>query len=306
MQQPPPSIQPAARRAAHRADAARGRAGRTGRGGARVRARPRAGGEDRPRAASGRTSGRRPRWPPRSSGSSPCSSRWTRGTRRTATAAATPACRSDVNQLQSDVNQLERQVSGRPEPEQRRRLAAVRDQGPAQADLRRPAAAGAGHPERAAGPLRAERPGGPGRAGSGGRGRRRAIAAAAKIVALPGDGIGPEVVGAGLQLLDALASRFDSGFEIEQAPVGGVSIDEHGVPLLPEVLERAAHPTRCCWARWAGPSGTRPTPTRPARSRDCSACARGSACSRTCDRCGSSRRSRPPARCARSARAART
>jgi 3-isopropylmalate dehydrogenase len=46
------------------------------------------------------------------------------------------------------------------------------------------------------------------------------------------------VVGAGLQLLDALASRFESGFEIEQAPVGGVSIDEHGVPLLPDVLER--------------------------------------------------------------------
>jgi 3-isopropylmalate dehydrogenase len=46
------------------------------------------------------------------------------------------------------------------------------------------------------------------------------------------------VVGAGLQLLDALASRFESGFETEQAPVGGISIDEHGVPLLPEVLER--------------------------------------------------------------------
>jgi 3-isopropylmalate dehydrogenase len=46
------------------------------------------------------------------------------------------------------------------------------------------------------------------------------------------------VVGAGLQLLDALAPQFGSGFEVEQAPVGGISIDEHGVPLLPEVLER--------------------------------------------------------------------
>ena len=104
-----------------------------------------------------------------------------------------PGLRSDVDQLQSDVNRLERQVSSAIRPEQRRRLAAVRYPGPAEADLRRPAEAGAGHPERAAGPLPAERPRGPGRAGSGGRGRRRAIAAAAKIVVLPGDGIGPEV-----------------------------------------------------------------------------------------------------------------
>jgi 3-isopropylmalate dehydrogenase len=59
-----------------------------------------------------------------------------------------------------------------------------------------------------------------------------------RIVALPGDGIGPEVMGAALQLLTALSTRFDAGFEVEQAPVGGASIDEHGTPLLPEVLER--------------------------------------------------------------------
>jgi 3-isopropylmalate dehydrogenase len=46
------------------------------------------------------------------------------------------------------------------------------------------------------------------------------------------------VIGAGLQLLDALSEHFDAGFEVEQAPVGGVSIDEHGTPLLPEVLDR--------------------------------------------------------------------
>src|SRR6185436_12781185 len=45
-------------------------------------------------------------------------------------------------------------------------------------------------------------------------------------------------MGAGLQLLTALSTRFDAGFEVEQALVGGASIDEHGTPLLPEVLER--------------------------------------------------------------------
>jgi 3-isopropylmalate dehydrogenase len=58
------------------------------------------------------------------------------------------------------------------------------------------------------------------------------------VVALPGDGIGPEVVSAARMLLDAIAVHFDAEFAVEELPVGGNSIDEHGVPLLPEVLER--------------------------------------------------------------------
>jgi 3-isopropylmalate dehydrogenase len=58
------------------------------------------------------------------------------------------------------------------------------------------------------------------------------------LVALPGDGIGPEVVAAACSLLDALAAGGDFEFEITELPVGGNSIDQHGVPLLPDVLER--------------------------------------------------------------------
>jgi 3-isopropylmalate dehydrogenase len=58
------------------------------------------------------------------------------------------------------------------------------------------------------------------------------------IVALPGDGIGPEVVSAARVLMDAIATRFGMEFAVEELPVGGNSIDEHGVPLLPEVLDR--------------------------------------------------------------------
>jgi 3-isopropylmalate dehydrogenase len=58
------------------------------------------------------------------------------------------------------------------------------------------------------------------------------------LVVLPGDGIGPEVVGAARTLLDAVGERFAAEFEITELPVGGNSIDDHGVPLLPEVLER--------------------------------------------------------------------
>jgi 3-isopropylmalate dehydrogenase len=55
---------------------------------------------------------------------------------------------------------------------------------------------------------------------------------APRIVVLPGDGIGPEIVGATRALLEALGE-----FEFDERLVGGVSIDEHGTALTDEVLE---------------------------------------------------------------------
>ena len=54
----------------------------------------------------------------------------------------------------------------------------------------------------------------------------------ARIVALPGDGIGPEVMGAARRVMDALG-RFD----VDERLVGGASIDAHGSALMPEVLD---------------------------------------------------------------------
>jgi 3-isopropylmalate dehydrogenase len=53
-----------------------------------------------------------------------------------------------------------------------------------------------------------------------------------RIVVLPGDGIGPEIVGAARRLLEALGE-----FEFDERLVGGVSIDEHGAALTDEVLD---------------------------------------------------------------------
>lgn len=55
----------------------------------------------------------------------------------------------------------------------------------------------------------------------------------AKIVTLPGDGIGPEVVREGVRILDAVAERFGHTFEIEDHLIGGVAIDATG-SALPE------------------------------------------------------------------------
>jgi 3-isopropylmalate dehydrogenase len=52
-----------------------------------------------------------------------------------------------------------------------------------------------------------------------------------RIVVLPGDGIGPEIVAAAREVLDALGE-----FSYEERLMGGCSIDEHGTALTDEVL----------------------------------------------------------------------
>ncbi len=56
------------------------------------------------------------------------------------------------------------------------------------------------------------------------------------IAVLPGDGIGPEVIGEATKVLNAVARRFGHDFEIEEGRVGGNAIDEFGTPL-PEATE---------------------------------------------------------------------
>jgi 3-isopropylmalate dehydrogenase len=83
------------------------------------------------------------------------------------------------------------------------------------------------------------------------------------IVALPGDGIGPEVIGAARTLLDAIASRFDAEFEITELPVGGTSIDQHGTPLLPEVLDRCRDADAVLLGAVGGPKWDSTDPDAP-------------------------------------------
>jgi 3-isopropylmalate dehydrogenase len=57
------------------------------------------------------------------------------------------------------------------------------------------------------------------------------VASAPRIVLLPGDGIGPEIVGAACRILEALGE-----FEFDERLMGGRSIDAHGTALTDEVL----------------------------------------------------------------------
>jgi len=58
----------------------------------------------------------------------------------------------------------------------------------------------------------------------------------AKIVLLPGDGIGPEVVAEAVRVLEAVAQQFGHQLTFTERLMGGCSIDRHGVALTDEVL----------------------------------------------------------------------
>ncbi len=60
-----------------------------------------------------------------------------------------------------------------------------------------------------------------------------------KIVLIPGDGIGPEIVAAAKKVLDRVCQKFGHDFQYEEALLGGASIDVHGVPLTDEVITAA-------------------------------------------------------------------
>jgi 3-isopropylmalate dehydrogenase len=53
----------------------------------------------------------------------------------------------------------------------------------------------------------------------------------AKITLLPGDGIGPEVISAGVNVLKAVGKKYGHSFEFKEALAGGIAIDQTGNPL---------------------------------------------------------------------------
>jgi 3-isopropylmalate dehydrogenase len=58
-----------------------------------------------------------------------------------------------------------------------------------------------------------------------------------KITVIPGDGIGPEVIKSAIQVLEAVASKFNHEFTFQYAKLGGVAIDEEGTPLPQSTID---------------------------------------------------------------------
>jgi 3-isopropylmalate dehydrogenase len=59
----------------------------------------------------------------------------------------------------------------------------------------------------------------------------------ARITVLGGDGIGPEVTGEAVRVLEAVAARFGHEFEFVEALIGGAAIDSSGSPLPPRTID---------------------------------------------------------------------
>ena len=58
-----------------------------------------------------------------------------------------------------------------------------------------------------------------------------------KIVALAGDGIGPEIMEVGLEVLASISEKTGFDYEIDRRPFGGAGIDAAGHPLPDETLK---------------------------------------------------------------------
>jgi 3-isopropylmalate dehydrogenase len=80
-----------------------------------------------------------------------------------------------------------------------------------------------------------------------------------RIVTLPGDGIGPEILAPALQVLDAVAE----GLSYEQHLFGGASIDAHGTALTDEVLASCRKADAVLLAAVGGPKWDTTDPDAP-------------------------------------------
>src|SRR5699024_5947030 len=57
------------------------------------------------------------------------------------------------------------------------------------------------------------------------------------IIALPGDGIGPEVTSEAVKILKAACKNYDCKVKVREMPFGGTSLDRFNTPLTDMTLE---------------------------------------------------------------------
>ena len=85
-----------------------------------------------------------------------------------------------------------------------------------------------------------------------------------RIVLLPGDGIGPEIIREGRRVLEAVGRRFGHTFEMEERPMGGNAIDDFGDPLPQSTLDACREADAVLLGAVGGPKWDDPNAkTRP-------------------------------------------
>ena len=79
-----------------------------------------------------------------------------------------------------------------------------------------------------------------------------------RIVALPGDGIGPEIMQGALHILEQLSHRFNFDYTAESHDFGGVAIDNHGTPLPDSTFKACESADAILLGAVGGPQWTDP------------------------------------------------
>ena len=97
-----------------------------------------------------------------------------------------------------------------------------------------------------------------------------------KIALVPGDGIGPEVVGQAVKAVDAVAAEFGHTIEYRKALVGACAIDECGDPYPEESHSICMASDAVLFGAVGDPNTTMTLPPRYVRSRVSSQSARNS------------------------------
>jgi 3-isopropylmalate dehydrogenase len=82
---------------------------------------------------------------------------------------------------------------------------------------------------------------------------------ASKIILLPGDGIGPEIIAPALEVLSAVGTNF----EYEEHTFGGASIDANGIALTDETLAACRAADAVLLAAVGGPKWDTTDPSKP-------------------------------------------
>jgi 3-isopropylmalate dehydrogenase len=82
---------------------------------------------------------------------------------------------------------------------------------------------------------------------------------APRVILLPGDGIGPEIIGPAVEVLGAAGAEF----EYEERVVGGASIDARGTALTDETLEACRQADAVLLAAVGGPKWDTTDPSKP-------------------------------------------
>ena len=80
-----------------------------------------------------------------------------------------------------------------------------------------------------------------------------------KLLVLPGDGIGPEIIDEGLALLKQIEIIDNCSFDISKELVGGAAIDAYGEAIKDETIEIAKNSDAVLWGAVGGPKWDNPS-----------------------------------------------